>query len=291
MPRIGAGEGQGLFGLNPPGYDQVRPDYPEELYALLRRGSADRRSILEVGSGTGIATRHLLDLDIGPVTAVEPDVRFQPALESLVAAHADRWRLVQSAFETAALEPESFDLIVVATAFHWLDPERRVQRMKELLGTGGQVALFWHVFQDLDLPDPFHEATEDLLAPLRSSPSGAPDELPFALRKAERRAEFESLGFRMLDFAEIRWPLELDPAGVRQLYETFSGVQALDNRHRITVLDELEGIAQANFGGRVIRNMTSVGYLFELQQGQGAIDDEAAEQDAARQPSAEREGG
>jgi SAM-dependent methyltransferase len=265
VTRIGTGEGRGLFGLNPHGYEQVRPEYPEELYALLVKATAARGPILEVGAGTGIATRRLLDLDMGPVTAVEPDARFQPLLEALTAVHADRLRLVQSAFETAALTPESFDLIVVATAFHWLDPKRRVHRMRELLAPGGRVALFWHVFQDLDLPDPFHEATAELLGGLGSSPSGAPDELPFALRKAERQAEFEGAGFRMVNFAEVRWPLELDPAGVRQLYETFASVQALDTGERNTLLDELAGIARETVGGRVIRNMTSVGYLFELQ--------------------------
>lgn len=67
----------------------------------------------------------------------------------------------------------------------------------------------------------------------------------------------------MLDYAEVRWPLELDPAGVRRLYGTFSGVLAMEDAERETLLDELAVIAKDTFAGRVIRNMTSVGYLFE----------------------------
>src|SRR3981189_2596639 len=64
--------GGGVNGV--PGlYERVRPTYPEELFADLVgiTGMHARSSVLEVGCGTGQATRSLAALGCS-VTAVEP---------------------------------------------------------------------------------------------------------------------------------------------------------------------------------------------------------------------------
>lgn len=62
-----------VFNEVPKLYDRVRPAYPDELFAdLVAITGMDRRSsVLEVGCGTGQATRSLAALGC-PVTAVEP---------------------------------------------------------------------------------------------------------------------------------------------------------------------------------------------------------------------------
>ncbi len=54
-------------------YDRVRPTYPDELFADLVAitGMDERSSLLEVGCGTGQATRSLAALGCS-VTAIEP---------------------------------------------------------------------------------------------------------------------------------------------------------------------------------------------------------------------------
>jgi hypothetical protein len=60
---------------------------------------------------------------------------------------------------------------VSATAFHWLDEDPALVKIASLLRPGGWWAAIWNVFGDDSRPDPFHEATKELLeAP--SSPSG-----------------------------------------------------------------------------------------------------------------------
>src|SRR5260370_36469389 len=62
-----------VFNEVPQLYDRVRPTYPDELFADLAAitGMDRRSSVLEVGCGTGQATRSLAALGY-PVTAIEP---------------------------------------------------------------------------------------------------------------------------------------------------------------------------------------------------------------------------
>ncbi len=73
-PSIARLAGRRVFGLDPAGYHSARPDYPGWVYQTLRsrRGLTRGAAAFEIGAGTGIATRHLLDLGAEPLVAVEP---------------------------------------------------------------------------------------------------------------------------------------------------------------------------------------------------------------------------
>ncbi|MBS1606202.1 MAG: hypothetical protein JST42_26325 [Bacteroidetes bacterium] len=69
--------GREAFGADPAGYHAVRPGYPEWVFEVLRErcGCGRGMSAFEVGAGTGIATRRLLDMGVDRLVAVEPDQR------------------------------------------------------------------------------------------------------------------------------------------------------------------------------------------------------------------------
>ena len=77
MAEIARTEGQRPFGNDPTGYDQARPDYPPQVYDILRDRCGLRPGVrtFEIGPGTGVATRHLLRLGATPLVVVEPDER------------------------------------------------------------------------------------------------------------------------------------------------------------------------------------------------------------------------
>jgi SAM-dependent methyltransferase len=255
---ISRAEGRELFGLDPHGYDHARPPYPEAVFDLLvdRCGLARGTATLEIGAGTGIATRRLVALGADPLVAIEPDSR--------LAAYLREQRLpievLEAPFESARVAPGGFQLAVCATAFHWIDAAIGLARVADALAIGGWWAAWWNVFGDATRADPFHEATKTLLEPLPMGPAGRNDAYP-----TDRAARLDDIArtraFVQLSAHETRWTLVLEAARTRALYATYSSINRLATGERERVLDELERIARDEFGGRVERNMITAVYL------------------------------
>lgn len=255
-------EGRRLFGLDPAAYQRGRPPYPEWVFEALveSRALGPGTATVEIGAGTGLATRRLLQLGADPFTVIEPDPRFHPLLQKLLTTGSAQTRLLPQTFEDAALDSKAYDLIAAATTFHWIDEATGLSRCANLLRPAGQLALWWNVFGDPDRADAFHEATRAILAPLAVSPSGGAEEIPFALRRAERRAALVRAGFVDVEDRDSRWTIALDTAQLRDLYLTFSSIQRLPPERRVRILDALMSVSEREFGGRVERNLTTVLY-------------------------------
>ncbi|MCB0062189.1 MAG: class I SAM-dependent methyltransferase [Caldilineaceae bacterium] len=257
-------EGRALFGANVQSYDAIRPPYPEQLYALLCSTGALRANstTLEIGAGNGLATRRLLEFGANPLTALEPDPRFAPLLQSIAAAMQADFDLIHAAFEEAVLPTNYYDLVASATAFHWIDRATGLTKVATVLKPGGHAALWWNVFGDPDRADPFHEATQQILQPLATSPSDTPQRTPFALDLPARLGDFAATGqFEEPVYQFYPWPLVLNTAQVGALYGTFSGINRLPAAERQYILDQLMTVAAEKFSGRVERNMVSAIYV------------------------------
>jgi SAM-dependent methyltransferase len=134
-----------VFDEVPELYDRVRPSYPDELFADLVAitGMADDGSVLEVGCGTGQATRPLAALGCS-VTAVEPGAGMA-ALARRRLADFGNVDVERSKFEEWDDRGRRFDVLVAASAWHWVDPSVGWQRAREVLNPGGWMALLGHV--------------------------------------------------------------------------------------------------------------------------------------------------
>ena len=126
-----------MFNEVPELYDRVRPGYPQQLFADLAAitGTGGRSPVLEVGCGTGQATRPLAAL-AGSVTAVEPGAGMAGLARQRVAGFGN------VTIETAAFEEwddrgRRFDLLVAASSWHWVDPSAGWRRAHEVLRPGG----------------------------------------------------------------------------------------------------------------------------------------------------------
>jgi SAM-dependent methyltransferase len=250
---IERGEGRRLFGADPAAYDAARPGHAERVYDVLveRCGLRPGAPVLEVGPGTGQATRPLLELGARPLVAIEPN--------RALADHLGEWagervevRVV--ALEDARLEPEAFELAVAASSFHWVTPEKGLATIFRALEPGGWWAMWWTLFGDHDRPDAFALATEPLLTDLRRSPSsGRPRRAPHALDSEARIAELHAAGFTTVEHEVVGWSSTWDANGIRALYATFSPIARLPETEREAVLDGVARVAELEFGGRVER--------------------------------------
>ena len=118
-----------MFNEVPELYDRVRPTYPDELFAdLVAITGMDRRSsVLEVGCGTGQATRSLA------------------ALGYSVTAGLGNVEVENSTFEEWDDGGRRFDVLVAASAWHWVDPSVGWRRAHDVLRPGGWMALLGNV--------------------------------------------------------------------------------------------------------------------------------------------------
>jgi SAM-dependent methyltransferase len=134
-----------VFNEVPQLYDRVRPGYPDELFADLVSitGLDDRSSVLEVGCGTGQATRALAALGCS-VTAIEAGGDMAAVARQRLAAFGNV-TVETSTFESWDDRGERFDVLVAASAWHWVDPWIGWQKAHDVLHPGGWMALLGNV--------------------------------------------------------------------------------------------------------------------------------------------------
>jgi SAM-dependent methyltransferase len=133
------------FGDRAGAYARHRPCYPEGVLDVLSRecGVAPGASLADVGSGTGILTRMLLDAGYR-VSAVEPNDAMRAEAEQALASRPG-FVSVPGRAEATGLPDGSVDAVVVAQAFHWFDREAARAEFDRILRPGGRVLLVWNV--------------------------------------------------------------------------------------------------------------------------------------------------
>jgi len=122
-------------------YDRARPRYPHALVDELARaaGLGPDSRVLEIGPGTGQLTRPLAEFGCR-ITAVELGDAMAGVARQRLGAFP-RVDVQVAEFEAWELPREPFDLVVSATAFHWIDPAVRVVKAARALRPGGHLAL------------------------------------------------------------------------------------------------------------------------------------------------------
>jgi SAM-dependent methyltransferase len=126
-------------------YAQYRPGYAPSIVtavlALLGR-PAGEVDAADVGAGTGIWTRMLAARNLHSLTAVEPsdEMRRNGVLTSK--EHNIVWR--RGTAEDTGLPSGAFDLVSMASSFHWTDFDKACAEFQRMLRPGGRFVALWN---------------------------------------------------------------------------------------------------------------------------------------------------
>jgi SAM-dependent methyltransferase len=131
-PRAGA------FGAAAAEYERGRPSYPPAAVDWLVPAGASR--VLDLGAGTGKLTRLLADRGL-EVVAVEPLAEMREQLSRVLPGV----RVMAGAAERIPADDHSFDAVLVAQAWHWVDARLAVPEVARVLRPGGWLGLAWNI--------------------------------------------------------------------------------------------------------------------------------------------------
>ncbi|OBI74275.1 class I SAM-dependent methyltransferase [Mycobacterium asiaticum] len=125
------------FGAAAAAYERGRPTYPPEAIDWLLPSGA--REVLDLGAGTGKLTTRLVERGLD-VVAVDP----VPEMLEVLTASLPQTRALLGTAEEIPLQDNSVDAVLVAQAWHWVDPARAIPEVARVLRPGGRLGLVWN---------------------------------------------------------------------------------------------------------------------------------------------------
>jgi len=144
-------------------YIRFRPGYPDALLSVLlsEAESRDAPVIADVGSGSGIFTRLLLQQGLR-VYGIEPNLSMRQAAEAYLADYSN-FVSIDGDAEYTGLADASVDLVTAAQAFHWFNNDASKAEFNRILRPGGRLALIWNKRR---VEQPFQQAYDATLREL-----------------------------------------------------------------------------------------------------------------------------
>jgi len=233
-------------------YDQIRPGYPDKLYKDLVGLSKipDNGKILEIGAGTGQATLPLAEMGYH-ITAIELGDNLARVAKDKLKSFPEVEVLVDS-FEKWELPSEPYDLVIAATAFHWIDPKLRFEKSAAALKLGGAIGIFgsWH---EMENDKEFIDATEPIYN--RYMP---PKESYQRLAITPTGQELEATGLFINPVeSSYKWTATYTANEYIRLINTYSEHRRLLEAQREGLFTDLTELINKDFGGHVTKHYTT----------------------------------
>jgi SAM-dependent methyltransferase len=240
------------FGADAQRYDQARPGYPDPLVTRIVTASPGP-DVLDVGCGTGIAARQFQAAGC-TVLGVEPDARMADF------ARARGLQVEVATFEAWQPAGRTFDAVIAAQSWHWVEPVAGVVKAARVLRPGGRLAIFGHAYEPpIEVAEPFAAAYR------RAAPdspfNGQPARRPLGLYQAAYAKFADKIRETEQFNAPEQWQFDWEQSYTRDqwldLLPTTGGLTPLRPDQTAEILDAV-GNAIDSLGGRFTMNYTTL---------------------------------
>ncbi len=244
-------------------YEEVRPGYPSALFEDIIKFSemSEDGRILEIGCGTAQATLPFAEQGYA-IHCIELGAN----LAAIAKKNASAYPKVQVSvgnFEEYPLEEKTFDLVISATAFHWIDPEVGYRKAAEVLKPNGALALFWNKPVQTQVSADYVQSIQNVYE--RVVPEMAkrfpglvhPDAVPTPIKDEIDRSRL----FGEVTVLKYGWETEYTAQAYVKLLNTYSDHIALEKEIRAELFDGIENLIETDFDGRIVKEHLSILYL------------------------------
>jgi SAM-dependent methyltransferase len=231
-------------------YDAVRPSYPPALFSALFETLPASPKIVEVGPGTGQATKDLIARGAS-VHAIEIGAAMAARLRDNLTS--DRLTITVGDFEQVAVDPGRADAVFAATAYHWISKQAQTDRPAQILRPGGVIAIVDLIQVDSPDDDGFFAAAQPIYEHYGEGHTGPP--APSRDRaEPEMRAALEAdRRFEQVRVQRYDWNQRYRADEYRKLMLSYSGTQIMDDTDRQGLLDDIEAFINSDFDGAITR--------------------------------------
>src|SRR3984957_2709256 len=148
-----------LFDEQADAYDRFRPTYPDAVIDELLGPLPAGQDILDVGCGTGIASRQMAQRGANGLGG-----ELAPRLEAIARGHGVDVEV--AAFEAWDAAGRTFDRVTSAQAWHWLDLTFATAKATSVLRPQGKLCLIWNAGSPSDdLADALEEVYTSVVPP------------------------------------------------------------------------------------------------------------------------------
>jgi len=244
-----------LFDQEAERYDRCRPAYPDVVIDELLGAEPSKLDVLDVGCGTGIAARPMAERG-----ATVLGVELAPRMAAIARRRGIDVEI--GAFEDWDAAGRSFDRVVSAQAWHWMDMPAATAKAASLLRPNGRLGLIWSGGAH---PDDLADALEQTYCTV--VPSGT--HRLFRGYGANRSADVRDGLTGVVDAiaavpdfgapteAWIAWTQRYDRDAWLELLQSYSEYAALEPGLRHRLLDAVAATID-DYGGSFVMNFETV---------------------------------
>ncbi|MEO7992828.1 MAG: methyltransferase domain-containing protein [bacterium] len=245
------------FNADPERYDRARPEYPAAIFddiallAALQRGA----TVLEVGCGTGKATRALAErgyrvvgLDIGADMAAVARRNLAGFPEVMIEV---------GEFERWDAGGRQFDAIASFSAWHWIDPAVGYERAAEFLVPRGRIVLVGGGHAYPEGFDPFFSEIQATYTAIGEAaevwPPPSPEEVP------DKFADLATSPY-FTDFQTKRylWTIDYTTEQYIDVLNTYSGHSTIAPEKRAILYNAIRSLMAQREADRITKHFQTI---------------------------------